>query len=206
MSYLEKYLKYKSKYLELRNRESQEGGLGGRVYAYFLTEDDLKKFAQNHTFAVIGSQVKGSLLKSYPYIERKDDILYNNQVKNKIVLEEPKKNTTGLDVERKSLLQKVGDKLSKSNKFYFEYANLDKVKKVLSHQSMKGKTYKYIVIVRHYTVLKDAYCGTLIINDDSIDFVQIKYTRKDNETMVSYPNLPFNITTTSAEKQEDASA
>ena len=202
MAYLEKYLKYKAKYLELQN---QEGGLGGRVYAYFLTESELKNFADNHTFAVIGSQVKGALLKSYPYIERKDDTLYKGKDKYKLVEEESKQKSTGLDTQRKSVVQKIGEKMAKSNKFSFEYANLDKVKKVLSHQSMQDKKYKYIVIVRHYTVLKDAYCGTLIINDDSIEFVQIKYYRKNGETKVSYPNATFLNDDKNAEKQEDAS-
>lgn len=202
MDYFQKYLKYKAKYLEIKN---QEGGLGGRVYAYFLTENDLKNFADAHTFAVIGSKIKTSLLKSYPYIERKDDTLYKGKDKYKLVEAEVKQKNTGLDEKRKSTLQKIGENLAKSNKFSFEYANIDKVKKVLNHTSMNN-SYKYLVIVRHYTVLKDVYCGTFKINNDSIEIIQIKYTRENGITKPTYPNAPFLNTDKDAESQEAASA
>jgi hypothetical protein len=129
------------------------------------------KFEQNYPLDNIGGRLKlraSSQLKSaklnYPYVHRgHSDIFYVDGTKEKIKIEQQStKITTGFlsDVkDKKRLLNVKGEP-----KIDFQL-NCDKVNVVLKQLNNKNiKNIEYIVIVRHYTVLKDVYCGAYKIN------------------------------------------
>lgn len=154
MDYQEKYFKYKVKYLN----EKQNGGMGGHLQIYFLTQADYDtlKADTTHNFKIPGTKVAlekrkndSGLSNKYPHIVEHHSHLYD-------IINE-------IDKKGKSKTSKAKRDLGKDNKF--NYTNPEHIK--LAKSLLKNKDVKYIMLIRDYSMQHDVFIGTFEIDDDN---------------------------------------
>lgn len=158
MEFQQKYLKYKSKYLQL----SQNGGMGGHLQIYFLTEADYKTLIDDttHNFKIPGTKVAlekrkkdSGLSNKYPHIVQHNTQLYD------ISNDTDKKGKKNL---------KIKYDLGKDKKF--NYTNPEHIKLV---KDRLNKDFKYIMLIIDYSLQHDVFVGTFKINSDNkLEFKQ----------------------------------
>lgn len=101
MDYQQKYLKYKSKYNQLKeNQNNQIGGIDfGELRAYFLTEQDFKMCIENQVVRQENNKIMGDIerhIRLYEKIEKKykgDDCKLVQNIKKEVNEKENKKFT-----------------------------------------------------------------------------------------------------------------
>lgn len=141
MDYQQKYLKYKAKYLALR----QSGGLGGHLQVYFLTEEQQK-----------------AITSSDEYNHTHPGLKFNKKTKNSGISEKYSHVT-----QHHNYLYKIVDgkkeKIDLGKGLKFNYKNptdVESVKKKLTNA-------KYILLIRDYSALDDVYAGMFKITENN---------------------------------------
>ena len=140
MDYQQKYLKYKAKYIELK----QYGGLGGHLRVYFLTLEQYNELMskKEYNFIELGVKINDKGFSSkYTNINQHHHSLYTPTTKKQVKLTD----------------------INTSQDLRFDYNNPSHINKINDL-----KTFAYILLVRNYTVLHDVYVGRYKILDDGV--------------------------------------
>ena len=145
LNFEQKYLKYKSKYLQTK----QFGGLGGHLQVYFLTNeqyDELKK-KDTHNFKKPGLKIS----------EKNDSGLKEKYIH--AIQHDPMLNIPAAD-------GKKVNKVAIGTDVKFDYTNPDHISKVIS-KITTGNPPNKIMLIRDYSLLHDVFVGAFNIGADN---------------------------------------
>ncbi len=162
MNYEQKYLKYKAKYIQAK----QEGGLGGHLNIYFMTDDEFRGIETNRQLNVkypgtrINYKQKDSGFndKFHHIVEHGHHLtIMTLNDKNRPV---PKKVDLKLGSDGKTVVDKT---------FKFDYFEKKDLKKVLEEIKKVEPNISKMVLVRDYSALHDVFVAALTIDTSSDD-------------------------------------
>jgi hypothetical protein len=158
MNYEQKYLKYKAKYVQAK----QEGGLGGHLRVFFLTDEEF--FAIHSANQNIGNKLQNKkAIKSV-----KED--YTNIAYPGLAIHS-KTNNSGFEKkfpfinEHEQKVHYNGMKIPFANKAKFDYydmKDLNQAVQLISISAQKSDLSK-IILVRDYTALHDVFVASFTL-------------------------------------------